>query len=93
VRLADLTPGPINLDDYGEGIAQLSLLLLNYPQQAGVILFKRRGATAAAFNLGRYADLKAQAMAYRKRGKISIALALERDAFAIYDRLPDFARW
>lgn len=43
--------------------------------------------------LVRYAELKAQAMRERMTGNVSIALALEKRCDAIYDHLPDCARW
>ena len=97
MRLADLKPGAINVDDYSVDAAdlhRLAKMLMNYPVQAGNILFtRRRGATAATFNIGCYADLKAQAMVYRKSGNVALAMRLETDAQRIYENLPDFARW
>src|SRR6266852_536880 len=88
-------------------LTELSALLMRYPAQAARILFRaqssgwrggtfahvRAGGTAATFNLGRYASLKAQAMIWRAKGEIAMALRLEQDCKRIFDSLPDFARW
>lgn len=44
-------------------------------------------------NLGHYAANKAAAQSCRLRGAIDRALVYERICKAIYERLPDYARW
>jgi hypothetical protein len=49
---------------------------------------------ARIFDLyAKYCTHKARAMAFRKAGEINKALLQERLAEAIYDLLPDSARW
>lgn len=61
--------------------------------QAWEVLGHIRAPVRTLRALGRYADLKASAMAYREQGKIQVAMNLEKDCEALYRTLPPEVRW
>jgi len=54
---------------------------------------KPRGFTTAYRQLMTYAELKEQAMRWRRIGKITSAMQNEDQCERIYNRLPDYAKW
>lgn len=65
------------------------------PRTQAHVLFPTRppGYLKATYDLQRYAELKETAMGFRERGAIEAARHYESACDALYDCLPDFARW
>jgi hypothetical protein len=94
---AKLEEGPVNLDGMSQAdlLAFVSATRSIKRQQAARQMFPGgpQGVLQAVKHLNSYAWNKAEAMSYRRRGNIQMALRYEGFCENIYAELPKYAKW
>ena len=90
-----LEEGPINLDGADDiYLIKFSSLQDKGHSKAAKIMFPgEKKATSTIKLLSRYAEHTVAARGFRSLGQIEEAMKHERTAEAIYQRLPEYARW